>query len=1030
MTRRLMGCLFAFLLMNQAGLNAAGPDFQQEVLPLLKSRCVACHGPARREASLNLALPPGIKRGGKSGPVIVAGDLSRSLLWKRVSAGEMPVDHPLPADEQELLRRWIVDGAHGLPTDVPAKPVRDEHWAFQPLGRVPLPVVPSETRLLTPIDHFIADKLKAAGLKLSPEASREVLIRRVCFDLTGLPPSLEETDRFLNDQRTDAYEQMVEQYLNSHQYGERWGKYWLDAAGYADSNGYFGADTDRPLAYRYRDYVIRSINADKPWDQFIREQLAGDELAGFRTGGDVRPETVELLEAAHFLRNSPDGTDSSDGNPDEVRADKYAVLEGTQQIIGSALLGLTVQCARCHDHKFEPFSQRDYYRLQAVIYPAFNIEQWVLPKNREITTASAAELAAWKAEVKAVDQKIAARRQQFSDWARQHRQRGRELFADSFDPSRPLAEAWSNTVPGDSSPAGVPAIQVDQKVAPGAEATAGTLHLIESGAAGDRALSTKKTFDWTPDDVGGWIQVTFDLVAGGDTAPYVGYFIALRDFNDTKPMLAGGNILLDGAAAGQAAVHVDYPGADDQGRGKIGKSGYTPGRNYGVRITNLGDGKYEARQVVDGVPEEGIVTMTAADLPEGGFGFEYCCGRSFVVDNVLIEQGVPDSKLDAAERQLADEHRAKRKELDADIKALEATRPKLIGRLAAVSQPAGASPVVRMLNRGEYKSPGDPVTPGSPLVLSDESNPADFVTNEKSEKGAKDSPGPRLAFAKWVTQPDSRAAALLARVTVNRWWQHHFGTGIVATADNLGYSGASPSHPELLDLLAGELIRQNWSAKGIHRMILHSAVYRQSSRPVPTAEQKDPDGRLLARFPLRRLDSESIRDAMLAASGELDPAMYGPYVPTQVGSDGDVFVGESVSGSLRRSLYLQQRRTQVVGLLEVFDAPSIVFNCTARPRTTVPLQSLKLLNSDFVRARAAGLARRVRSSPEIAEEQAMVNAFRITWGRRPTAEEQAAPRRFLTEQTQEYAGRPNAVQAAWVDLCQMLLASNAFLYIE
>lgn len=1030
MTRRWMGCLIAFLLLNQPWLAAAGPDFNQDILPLLKSRCVACHGPARREANLNLALPPGIKRGGKNGPVIVSGDLSRSLLWKRVSVGEMPVDHPLPAEEQDLLRRWIVDGAHGLPADVSAKPIRDEHWAFQPLGRVPLPVVPGEPRLLTPIDHFIADRLKAAGLKLSPEASREVLIRRVCFDLTGLPPSLEEIDRFLNDQRPDAYEQMVEHYLNSRQYGERWGKYWLDAAGYADSNGYFGADTDRPLAYRYRDYVIRSINADKPWDQFIREQLAGDELSGFRTGGDVRPEMVELLEAVHFLRNSPDGTDNSDGNPDEVRADKYAVLEGTQQIIGSTLLGLTVQCARCHDHKFEPFSQRDYYRLQAVIYPAFNIDQWVLPKNREISTASAAELAAWNAEVKAVDQKIAARRQQFSDWARQHRQRGRELFADSFDPGRPLAETWSNTVPGDTSPAGVPAIQVDQKSAPGAEATQGTLHLIESGAAGDRALSTKKTFDWTPEEVGGWIQATFDLVGGGDTAPYVGYFIALRDFNDTKPTFRGGNILLDGAAAGQAAVHVDYPGADDQGRGKIGKSGYVPGRNYGVRITNLGEGKYEARQVVDGVPEEGTVTLTEADLPEGAFGFEYCCGRSFVVDNVLIEQGVPDSKLDAAERQLADEHRARRKELDTDIRALEATRPKPIGRLAAVSQPAGASPVVRLLNRGEYKSPGDPVTPGSPLVLSDETNPAEFVTAPATDKGVTEVPGPRLTFAKWVTQPDSRAAALLARVTVNRWWQHHFGTGIVATADNLGYSGSSPSHPELLDLLAGELIRQNWSAKGVHRMILHSAVYRQSSRPVAAADQLDPDGRLLARFPLRRLDSESIRDAMLAASGELDPAMFGPYVPTQVAGDGDVFVGESVPGSLRRSLYLQQRRTQVVGLLEVFDAPSIVFNCTARPRTTVPLQSLKLLNSEFVRARAAGLARRVRPSPDVAEEQVMINAFRISWGRRPTDEEQGAAKRFLMEQTSEYGGRPNAVQAAWVDFCQMLLASNAFLYIE
>ncbi len=1014
------------LLLGQSPLFAAeiaAPDFQKEILPLLKSRCVACHGPAKQEGKLNLALPPGIKRGGKSGPAIVANHVDQSLLWTRVSTGEMPVDQPLAADEQELLRRWIAAGAPGLPAEVAAEPTGDEHWAFQPLGPITIPTVTDEPQLRTPVDQFIAARLKSVGLKLSPEANRETLVRRVSFDLTGLPPSLEEIDAFLSDQRTDAYEQMVERYLNSERYGERWGKYWLDAAGYADSNGYFNADTDRPLAYRYRDYVIRSLNADKPWDQFIREQLAGDEIAGYHRGGEVRQEMVELLEAVHFLRNSQDGTDSSDGNPDEVRADKYSVLEGTQQIIGSALFGMTVHCARCHDHKFEPFSQRDYYGLQAVIYPAFNVDQWVLPRDREISTATAAELAAWEAQVKAVDEQVAARGEEFAAWARLHRQHGRELFADSFEAERPLAEAWSNTVPGDTAPAGMPAIQLDQKTAPAAEVSLGRLHLIESGSAGDRALSTRKTFDWTPDEKGGWIQATFDLVSGGDAAPYVGYFIALRDFNDAQPTLTGGNVLLDGAAAGQAAVHVDYPGADDQGRGKIGKSGYTPGRNYGVRITNLGGNKYEVRQVVDGVPEDGTVTLAAADLPDGAFGFEYCCGRSFLVDNVLIEQGVPDSQLDAAERKLADEHRAQRKKLDAAIKALEATRPKPVGRLASVSEPAGAPPVVRLLTRGEYKHPGDVVGASAPHVLSELVN----STETSATQTTAGTTGQRLAFARWLTQPNSRAAALFARVTVNRWWQHHFGTGIVATADNLGYSGSLPSHPELLDFLAGELIRQQWSAKAIHRLILHSSAYRQSSTPVADAERVDPDGRLLAAFPLRRLDGEAIRDAMLSIAGELDPLMFGPYVATKPSAEGEIVVAEDTAGSHRRSLYLQQRRTQVVGMLEVFDAPTIVFNCTSRAQTTVPLQSLKLLNSEFIRERAAGLARRVRSSPDVSDELAVTRAFRLAWGRGPTEEESLASRRFLVDQIAEYGGQSDP---AWVDFCQMLLASNAFLYIE
>lgn len=1006
--------------------DAAVPDFQQEIVPLLKTRCVACHGPTRKEGKLNLALATGIKRGGEHGVVIVGGDLEKSLLWKRVTAGEMPPDQPLSNDEQKLLQRWILAGTPGLPAEVAPEPDGDEHWAFQSLGKIVIPSVTQDARAQTPIDHFLAAKLNSMGLSFAPEARRESLIRRVSFDLTGLAPTLAEIDRYVDDPSAEAYEQMVERYLSSPAYGERWGKYWLDAAGYADSNGYFNADTDRPLAYRYRDYVIRSVNADKPWDQFIREQLAGDELVGYRPGIDIKPEMVDALEAVHFLRNSQDGTDSSDGNPDEVRADKYTVLEGTQQIIGSALFGLTMQCARCHDHKFEPVTQRDYYRQQAVIYPAFNVENWVQPKNREISTATAAERAAWEAEVQAIEQEIAKRRQEFTEWARQHRQRGRELFADNFDSQQPLVESWSNTAPGDDQPAGMPAIQLDQQAAPAAENLNGTLHLIESGSAGDRALSTRKSFDWTPEEKGAWIQATFDLVAGGDTAPYVGYFIALRDFNDVQP-LKGGNVLIDGAAAGQAAVHVDYPGADDQGRGKIGKSGYTPGRNFGVRITNVGAAKFELRQVVDGILEDGAVVLSADDLPDGGFGFEYCCGRSFVVDHVLIEAGGPSAQLSDAERELAKEHESRRKSLDAAVKAIEARRPKPIGRLALVSDLAPTPPVVRMLQRGEYKSPGEEVQAGAPQFLAEPVNPVDFVRSMPADAA---STGQRLAFARWITQTDSRAAALLARVTVNRWWQHHFGTGIVATTDNLGYSGAPPTHPELIDFLAGELVRNQWSAKSLHRMILHSTAYRQASVSTADSVQRDPDARFLSRFPLRRLDGEAIRDAMLGLSGDLNPLMFGSYVPIQATPEAEIVVTENDSSGRRRSLYLQQRRTQVMGFLEVFDAPTIVFNCTARSSTTVPLQSLKLLNSEFVRARAAGFAKQVRSNGENDNETALINAFRTAWGRTPTVDELASARQFLVEQPAEYAGQPNAIDAAWIDFCQMLLASNAFLYVD
>lgn len=1003
---------------------AAAPTFE-DVLPLLKTRCVACHGPAKQEGKLNLALPSGIKRGGKTGAALQAGDLKQSLLWQRIEADEMPPENPMPPEEKALLKRWIESGASGLPENVSATANGDEHWAFQKLSNVDVPKVKDESRIRTPVDRFIQARLEKAGLGIGTEAARTTLIRRVSLDLTGMTPTPEDIDKFLKDPSDLAYENMVERYLSSQQYGERWGKYWLDSAGYADSNGYFGADTDRPLAYRYRDYVIRAINADKPWDQFIREQLAGDEMVGYRNGGDVTPQMVELLEAAHYMRNAPDGTDSSDGNPDEVRADKYAVLEGTVQIMGSSLFGLTVQCARCHDHKFEPFLQRDYYQMQAVIFPAFNVDQWVKPKDRMISTATKAELAEREKVAKEIDTQVADLRKAYAEWVKQNRQRGQDVFYDDFEnPKGKLAEAWSNTVPDEAAPAGVPPVQVDAATGPGAEISKGALRIIESGGAGDRVLATRKKFDWTPDTKGAWIQATFDLVAGRETAPYVGYFIALRDFNDAQK-LTGGNILLDGASTGQATVYVDYPGADAQGKGKLGQGGYTPGRNYGVRVTNAGDGKFELAQVVDGVPEDVTQTLTAADLPDGAFGFEYCCGRSYVVDNVLIESSPTGNETDPDTKALYALHQKKRQELVDAVKALDAKRPPPVGQLAVVSDLTPAQLKVHLLTRGSYKTPGEEVSAGAPGFLSEATNPGLLAVN--GSDGAT-STGRRLSFANWVTHPDSRAASLLARVTVNRWWSHHFGTGIVATPDNFGYSGALPTHPELLDYLARELIDKGWSQKALHRLIVNSATYRQSSLPNPQARTVDPQNRLLWAYPMRRLDAEAIRDAMLAVSGELNSQMYGPYVASGRAGDGDVVTNEQIPGGLRRSVYQQQRRTQIVGMLEAFDAPSIVFNCTARTSTTVPLQSLKLLNSEFIRRRAAGLAKRVRTAGN--DEAAIRVAMRLTVAREPSAEELAASREFLKAQPGEYPGQANAVDLAWTDLCQMLLASNAFLYVE
>jgi hypothetical protein len=734
-----------------------------------------------------------------------------------VSNDEMPPkpEEPLSTEEKTLLRRWIEHGARGLPKaeEVAGAAPETDHWAFAKASVPEPPSVRDGRCIRTPVDRFIQTVLEERGLTLGPDADRATLIRRLSFDLTGLPPEPDEVVTFVNDPTPEAvaYDRLVERLLASTRYGERWGKHWLDASGYADSNGYFSADSDRPLAYRYRDYVIRAFNTDRPLDQLVREQLAGDELAGDRRGPGTPPATIDQLVATHFLRNSQDGTGESDGNPDEVRADKYAVLEGTIQVIGSSLLGLTLHCAKCHDHKFEPITQRDYYQLQAIVYPAFSIEHWVKPNDRIVIAGPDEELGRWQARDKAIDAELASLKR---------------LFATS-----PVAVK----------------------------------------KAGDEAL---------------------------------------------KPMIE----------------------AIEQRR-----------RPNPERIAWVGD-----------------VSSQPAEIP--------------------------------------------------------------------------------LLIRGNPATPGSKVGPGAPAFLTDRDNRYE----PKPPWPGAASTGRRLALARWLTRPGSRPAALLARVQANRIWQHHFSTGLAATSDNLGYTGATPTHPALLEYLASELVRSGWSAKALHRLIVSSTVYRQSSAPNPNAiaARVDPDNRLLARYPLRRLDAEAIRDAMLAISGELDDRQGGPYVPTDRNGAGEVVVAASTPGASRRSVYLQQRRTQLASLLEVFDAPSIVTTCTLRLPSTIPLQSLSLLNSDFVVTRARTLAERIERECQRTSLAAsasccggdqsddgdarITRAFLLVTGRAPSVEERAASHRFLESQPGRYAGLAPREKhhRAWADFSQMLLASDAFLYVE
>jgi Protein of unknown function (DUF1553)/Protein of unknown function (DUF1549) len=723
-------------------------------------------------------------------------------------------------------------------------PRPEDHRAFRTIARPKIPDVRGACS--TNVDRFILAALEAKQLAFNAEADRPNLVRRVAFDLTGLPPTPAEIDTFVTDKAPGAYERMLDRYLASPHYGERWGKHWLDAAGYAESNGYFSADSDRPLAWRYRDYVIKSFNAGKPFDQFVREQIAGDELVHFKPGADVTPAIVDALTATHFLRDAPDGTGESDGNPDEVRTDRFSVLEGNVQNIVNCLLGLTIQCARCHDHKFEPITQAEYYGLQAILFPVYNPERWSKPNERTVAIGTAAEIAEWKRRNGLIDRQVKAAQAGLMSFAEPLRE---QLLGERLQKLDPVARE----------------------------------HVLEAS--------------------------------------------------------------------------------------KTPKDKLTPAQ------------------------QELLKTHTKA---------------------------VKVSDDDLAKR--FPEFGALRDRIKQTVAEREKDRPRPLDQIATFVETDPDPPAHHVLKRGQHGQPGAEVQPGVPAALS---TPANSYHVEARPAGQV-STGRRTAFANWVTSPEN---PLTARVLVNRVWQHHFGTGIVATSDNLGISGAKPSHPELLDYLAAEFVRSGWSVKELHRLIMTSAVYRQASSPRPELEKLDPDNRLLARFPSRRLDAEAVRDAMLAISGDLDGLQGGPYVASKRTPEGVVEVAEDAAGARRRSVYLQQRRTQVVTFLQLFDAPSIVSTCGKRTPSTVPLQSLALLNSEFARARGRSFARRL--AREAGDADARLNlAFTLVGGRAPLSDERAACEAFLSVQRTVFAQEKDAEERAWADLCQMLLASNRFLYVE
>ena len=950
--------LFSFVA-AETERSEASPTFETDVQPILKAHCFHCHGErGEKEGALDLRLRRFIADGGDSGAAIEPGDPENSLLLQRVASGEMPPDEKqLSAQEIQTIRRWIEQGA---PTVRP-EPERigknyisqreRNFWSFQPIRR---PAVPAMQGAGNPIDAFILRRLEHDGLAFSPVADRATLIRRATFDLWGLPPEPELVDAFVADENPEAYARLIDRLLADPRYGERWGRHWLDVAGYADSEGYTNEDRQREFAYFYRDYVIRSLNSDKPLDQFIREQLAGDELPYTTDAPDLSRQRIEQLTATGFLRMAPDGTAS--GGVDRAIAANETIAD-TINIVSTSLLGLTVGCARCHDHRYDPISQADYYRMRAIFEPALDWKKWLVPNGRRVSTYTAADREA-RAKVEEKAKAAEAARTQ-----RQKEHIARTLYEELLvapDDKRQALKVAFETPKQMRTPEQIALLEEHPNVG---NITTGSLYLYAE-QRGRRANEIEKA-------------------ANEREAAYLNevYEKLLSGLPEAKKTAVRGVIKVTQKerTPEQTAIWTEFSGGLDR------------------------------------------MALLEKHHPEGSAELK----RYREAAQVCRQQ---DAKTELAKMAEA-------------VKAIRTTAPKEYF-IRALTEPSGPIPPTHLFIRGDQNQPGEKLSPGELTVLTS-STSVRIPINDPDLP----STGRRLAYAEHLTGGQH---PLLARVLVNRVWLHHFGSGIVASPGDFGMLGARPTHPELLDWLASELMRQDWSLKPLHRTIMLSRTYRQQSIRSPKLDEVDPTNRLYARMTARRLEAESLRDAVLSASGYLIDEMYGPPVPVKEDAVGQIVLGkedldgerkpkkgeQEFSGAARRSVYIQVRRSRPLAVLETFDIATVTPNCTKRNASNVATQALLMMNSQFVIDQAATMAARLtKTEPDV--DNQLRAAWKQCFARKLDGKTLSQLTAFVDSQAEAIRSHDEKLsddddvrQRALASACQAMMSSNAFLYVD
>ncbi|MDP7273933.1 MAG: DUF1553 domain-containing protein [Planctomycetaceae bacterium] len=976
-----------------------GPTFRRTLAPLLARHCLGCHSGPAPKGELDLSQPATFLKGGVSGAAVDPGKPEASLLWKRVTAGEMPPKQRLTAAQLKTIKQWILKGA-AFPSPIDASRYTTsaragrDWWSLQPLSEKPPPRPLSPRSWSTnPIDDFVLEQLIAARLSPSPPAARRTLARRLSFGLLGLPPDPDEIDSFVADRQDEAWLRLVDRWLAHPHYGERWARHWLDVVRFGESQG-FERDKLRPHAWRYRDWVTSALNADMPYNRFAAWQLAGDVLS---------PGRADAIVATGFLVAGPY---DEVGNAQISKAMKRVVrqdeLEDIISVVGQSFLGLTIHCARCHDHKFDPIPQSEYYQLAAALdgvrHGLRNLPAKAEPHR---STEPAATLAV---TIGGLQQALEQLEAPFRDQVLKRRRRSSTVPAP-----RPFARwdfqgNYRDSVGNlHATPSGDARIERGHLVLPG------RAHLTTPPIAQPLVARTLEAWVYLDDtrQRGGGIVALHSVTAEAHDA------IA---FGQLRP--GHWNLSSEG---GKRSVGFEGPEERDADSGLIHLAfvfkadgavvAYRNGQQYGRPIRTRGPRKFE--------PGEARILIGLRHLPplrdrhiRGRIWRVQFHTRALSADEVRASAG-PFNVQVSQQELLAAMPRGVRREWQ--HRRFEISQLKQLQKRWTAWKSYAVVPVApeatHLLKRGNPRTPGPVVTAGAISSVSGPSS--DF----RLAADAADSPR-RQALADWITD---RSNPLFARVIVNRLWQHHFGVGLVETPSDFGFNGGRPSHPHLLDWLANQLITHDWSLKHIHRLILSSATYQQSSLFRPEAARRDSRNRLLWRRSPQRLQAEVLRDSLLAVSGSLNRSIGGPGYydfTTYVNNSQFYEIRDPVGVSFdRRSLYRTLARSGRNPFLDAFDCPDPSTKTPRRAVTTTPLQALALLNNEFGFRMADRLARRTAIDTGPQPGAQVQRVFAICLGRSPSPIELHDSRRFLSRH-------------GLAALARVLFNSNEFLYVD